>query len=85
VAYVAAHAGPQERVYRDCIEAMHLAWWPYPIWGRLIEARRNEKIGDANWWVVQPAGKRCGVPKDAELVYSVTAMGAPLVRVYHRP
>lgn len=84
VAYVGAHAAPDERVYRDCIEAMHLAWWPYPLWGNLIEARRKETIADADWWVVQPAGKKCGVPKDATLVHTVSAMGAPLVRVYHR-
>jgi len=84
VAYVGAHAAPDERVYRDCIEAMHLAWWPYPIWGRLIEARRKETIADADWWVVQPAGRPCAVPKDAQLVHVVSTMGAPLVKVFHR-
>ncbi len=79
VAYVAAHAEPGDRVYRYCAEAYHLAWWHLDAWAHLAE-----KVEQADWIVVQPALKRCRVPDDFELVYTVDAMGAPLVRVYRR-
>ncbi|MCA9675432.1 MAG: hypothetical protein KC464_10390, partial [Myxococcales bacterium] len=79
VAYVDAHAAPGDAVFRDCIEAVHLAWWRGDLWAHL--ARRPDQ---AAWIVVQPALRACPVPRDATLVHTVEALGGPLVRVYHR-
>lgn len=79
VAYVGRHAAPGARVHRECVEALHLAWWRADLWATLAP-----KIGEAEWIVVQPAGRPCPVPRDAALVHTVTAQGAPLVRVYRR-
>jgi 4-amino-4-deoxy-L-arabinose transferase-like glycosyltransferase len=77
VAHVAAHARPGDRVYRDCVEALHLAWWHADAWPNLVP-----RADQADWIVVQPAHRRCAIPDGAEVAYTVTAMGAPLVRVY---
>ncbi len=79
VAYVGQHAAPGARVYRDCVEALHLAWWRQDLWAHLAQ-----RPADADWIVVQPAHRGCGVPADARLVHTVRAQGAPLVKVYRR-
>ena len=66
-------------VFRDCIAAVHLAWWDWGTWQHLARTP-----AEADWIVVQPAYQPCKIPKGFEVAHEVTAMGAPLVRVYHR-
>jgi 4-amino-4-deoxy-L-arabinose transferase-like glycosyltransferase len=79
VTYVDTHAAPEDRVYRDCIDAVHLAWWSWPVWQHLAR-----KPAEADWIVVQPAYRACPIPPGFTVEHTVTAMGAPLVRIYHR-
>jgi len=77
--WLAAHAGPDDRIYRDCIEAVHLAWFHPAAWHHL--ARRPS---DAEWIVVQPAARACPIPTGFAPAHEVRAMGAPLVRIWRR-
>ena len=81
VAYVNAHAAPGARVYRDCIEPAHLAWFREDLWTTLARAP-----GEADWIVVYaPVRRPCRVPRDARKVFEVTTGGLVLAEVYQRP
>lgn len=81
VAHVNAHAAPNARVFRDCIEPSHLAWFREDLWTRLARTPM-----EADWIVVYaPARRRCGLPPDARKVFAVTAGGLVLAEVYQRP
>ncbi len=79
VAYVNAHAAPGARVYRDCIEPVHLAWFRGDLWNAMAPSP------DAADWIVvySPSSRSCAVPKNAQLEFQVDAAGAPLAVVYH--
>jgi len=79
VAYVNAHAAPGARVYRDCIEPVHLAWFRGDLWNSMVASP------DAADWIVvySPSSRRCVIPKTAQLEFQVDADGAPLADVYH--
>ncbi len=79
--YLNRHADPGARVYKRCFEPGHLAWMRGDLWNP--EARRPQ---DAEWFLVyQPSVRGCPLPKEAELVFEASAMGAPLARVYRVP
>ncbi len=79
VGYVNAHAGPNARVYRDCIEPAHLAWFRGDLWAPMVNRP------EAAEWIVaySPSSKPCAVPATARLVFEVAAAGAPLAQVFH--
>ncbi|MBP9085272.1 MAG: glycosyltransferase family 39 protein [Kofleriaceae bacterium] len=79
VHYVNTHAGPNARVYRDCIEPVHLAWFRGDLWAPMVN------IPEAADWIVvySPSSKSCAVPATARLVFEVRAAGAPLAQVFH--
>jgi hypothetical protein len=80
VAYVNEHATPGARVYRGCIDPVHLAWFREDLW---TPARAP---ADAAWIVsYAPATRGCTVPADAREVFRVTADGAVLAQVFQRP
>jgi 4-amino-4-deoxy-L-arabinose transferase-like glycosyltransferase len=78
-AYVAAHAGPGDRVHRECVEAVHVAWFHGDAWAHL-----ERDAARADWIVVQPALGPCRIPGGFDPVFTARAQGAPLVRVYRR-
>lgn len=81
VDYVNRHAAPGARVYRNCIEPFHLAWFRDDLWPAITEA-----IGEASWIVVYaPATRSCPLPAGVRQVFAVSADGAPLAIVYQRP
>ncbi len=81
VDYVNAHAAPGARVHRDCIEPAHLAWFREDLWAPMTSDPTKAD------WIVRyaPATRGCRVPRDARLVYRVTAAGVVLAAVYQRP
>jgi 4-amino-4-deoxy-L-arabinose transferase-like glycosyltransferase len=80
VAYVNAHAAPNARVFRNCIEPVHLAWFREDLWTPMTNA-----IADADWIVTYaPQSHPCPVPKDAHRVFTVEAQGATLAEVWQR-
>ncbi len=80
VDYVNAHAQPNARVFRDCIEPAHLAWFRQDLWTPMTH---DPKAAD---WIVAyaPRSHACAIPDDARRVLSVDADGAVLVEVYQR-
>ena len=80
VAYVNEHAAPGARVYRDCIEPAHLAWFREDLWTPMTPNPREAA------WIVSyaPASHRCGIPPDARKVYEVTRGDLVLAAVYQR-
>jgi len=81
VAYVNEHAAPGARVYRDCIEPQHLAWFREDLWMPMASTP-----GEATWIVAYaPASHRCELPPDARRVFAVTTGGLVLAAVYQRP
>ena len=78
-AYVARHAAPGDKIHRECVEALHVAWFHWEAWANLVR-----RADDADWIVVQPASRACHVPAGFTLAHAVTAQGAPLVKVYRR-
>jgi hypothetical protein len=80
VDYVNAHAAPAARVYRDCIEPAHLAWFRGDLWTPMTTDPRQ-----ADWIIAYaPLSRRCAIPRDAVKVFTVDAQGAPLAEVYRR-
>jgi hypothetical protein len=80
VEYVNEHAAPNARVYRDCIEPAHLAWFRYDLWTPMVHAP-----GDADWIVTYaPQTHRCPVPAGFTRVFAVDADGATLAEVWKR-
>jgi 4-amino-4-deoxy-L-arabinose transferase-like glycosyltransferase len=81
VAYVNEHAAPSARVYRDCIEPSHLAWFREDLWTPMAHMP-----GEAEWIVAYaPASHRCELPSDARLVFTVATGRLVLAAVYQRP
>jgi hypothetical protein len=79
VDYVNAHAAPGARVFRDCIEASHLAWFRGDLWSFAT------RPADADWIIAyQPTAHRCDIPAGLRPVYTVDAQGAPLAIVYKK-
>jgi 4-amino-4-deoxy-L-arabinose transferase-like glycosyltransferase len=81
VAYVNAHAAPNARVDRECIEPTHLAWFREDLWAPMTS------VASQATWIVSyaPATRRCPLPPDARQVFTVTADGVVLAAVYQRP
>jgi hypothetical protein len=80
LAYLNREAEPGARVHKRCVLPSHLAWLRGDLWAHEVADPRR-----ADWILVyQPHAGRCPVPDDAELAYEVTAMDAPLARVYRR-
>ncbi len=80
VDYVNEHAQPGDRVFRNCIEPIHLAWFRQDLWSPM-----TNNPAEARWIVTYaPASHACPVPRDARRVYTVTAQGAPLAEVWQR-
>jgi 4-amino-4-deoxy-L-arabinose transferase-like glycosyltransferase len=80
VDYVNSHAATGARVYRDCIEPQHLAWFRYDLWAPMVS-----EIDKAEWIVAYaPLSRPCAVPKDAQRVFTVDAGGAVLAEVWQR-
>jgi 4-amino-4-deoxy-L-arabinose transferase-like glycosyltransferase len=79
VDHVNAHAAPGARVFRGCIEPVHVAWFREDLWTPI------QAPGEASWIVsYAPASHRCPMPPDARAVFSVAADGAVLATVYER-
>lgn len=82
VDYVNAHAAPGARVYRDCIEPYHVAWFRGDLWSTLADRDHPEQ---ADWIIAyQPIAHPCRIPPGFTAVYSVDAQGAPLATVLTR-
>ncbi len=80
VDYVNTHAAPNARVFRNCIEPYHLAWFREDLWTPM-----TNNIGEATWIVTYaPLSRACAIPKDAKRVFRVEAQGAPLADVWQR-
>jgi hypothetical protein len=81
VAYVNEHAAANARVFRNCIEPAHLAWFRADLWTPMTN---NPQQAD---WIVTyaPQSHPCGIPKDARRVFAVSAEGATLAEVWQRP
>lgn len=80
VDHVNTHAAPGARVYRDCIEPVHLAWFRADLWATMARTP-----AEASWIVsYAPASHRCAVPADARAVLTVSVDGAVLATVYER-
>ena len=80
IAYVNANAPQGAKVYRDCIEPRHLAWFRGDLWIPLA------RTVDAADWIVtySPQTHRCPVPPTFQRVFSVDANGAILAEVWKR-
>jgi 4-amino-4-deoxy-L-arabinose transferase-like glycosyltransferase len=80
VDYVNANAAPGARIYRDCIEPAHLAWFREDLWSPMVKAPER-----ADWIVTySPQTHRCPVPAGFTRVFSVDADGATLAEVWRR-
>jgi 4-amino-4-deoxy-L-arabinose transferase-like glycosyltransferase len=80
VDYVNAHAAPNARVYRNCVEPAHLAWFRHDLWTPM-----TNNPAQASWIVVYaPRSRACPKPADAKLVFTVEASGAVLAEVWQR-
>jgi 4-amino-4-deoxy-L-arabinose transferase-like glycosyltransferase len=80
VEYVNDHAAPAARVFRDCIEPYHLAWFREDLWNPMVHDPRA-----ADWIIAYaPASHGCPIPRELHRVYEVTAGGAVLAAVYAR-
>jgi hypothetical protein len=80
VDYVNAHAAPNARVFRNCIEPAHLAWFRDDLWTPM-----TNNPAEATWIVTYaPSTRACPVPKEFRRVLTVDAQGAPLAEVWTR-
>jgi 4-amino-4-deoxy-L-arabinose transferase-like glycosyltransferase len=80
VGYVNERAAPGARVYRNCIEPVHLAWFRYDLWTPM-----TSDPAQADWIVTySPAIRPCPKPADARRVFVVEAQGAALAEVWQR-
>jgi len=80
VSHINRNAERNARIDKHCVIPSHLAWLRDDLW-----ARETQSPTSADWILVyQPYTNRCPVPGDAELVFEVSAQGAPLARVYRR-
>jgi hypothetical protein len=80
MAYINENAGPDDRVFKRCVEPSHLTWMRGDLW-----AREAANPAGADWFLIYaPSWKKCPIPGDAQMVFDVTVSGAPLARVYRR-
>jgi len=80
VDYVNAHAAPSAKVYRDCIEPVHLAWFRADLWTPMTTS-----IDTADWVVTYaPSTRHCPVPPSMHRVFALDADGATLAEVWTR-
>ncbi len=80
VGYVNANARPGARVFRDCIEPVHLAWFRSDLWPTMARSPT-----EADWIVVYaPSRTRCNVPADARRVFDVMHGDLSLATVFQR-
>jgi 4-amino-4-deoxy-L-arabinose transferase-like glycosyltransferase len=80
VDYVNANAPPRARVYRDCIEPVHLAWFRVDLWAPMAHS-----IDQADWIVTYGRQTHpCPIPESATRVFSVDADGAIMAEVWKR-
>ncbi len=78
VDYVNAHAKPGARIFRNCIEPAHLAWFRQDLWQPM-----TNQLRDADWVIAySPQFKRCPVPPTLERAFVVEVQGAILAIVY---
>ena len=78
VAYVNAHAAPNAKVFRNCIEPAHLAWFRAALWTPMVNDAHS-----ADWIVTySPQSHRCPIPPTAHRVFQVDAAGAVLAEVW---
>jgi 4-amino-4-deoxy-L-arabinose transferase-like glycosyltransferase len=81
VDYVNEHAAPNARVYRNCIEPVHLAWFRHDLW-----APMTNNINETTWIVTYaPQSRPCPIPANAKRVFTVTAQGATLAEAWMKP
>ncbi len=80
VDYVNANAAPNARIFRDCIEPAHLAWFRDDLWGPMV---RTPNAAD---WIVtySPATHPCAIPAGFTRVFTVDTDGATLSEVWKR-
>ena len=80
VAYVNAHAAPNARVYRGCVEPAHLTWFREDLWAPMVATP------DAADWIVTyaPATSPCRIPAGMHRVFAVSAEGAVLAEAWRR-
>jgi hypothetical protein len=80
VDYVNAHAAPGARVFRNCIEPVHLAWFRQDLWTPM-----TNQPAQAEWIIAYaPSTKSCPVPAGFRAVHTVDVLGAVLAIVYQR-
>lgn len=80
VAYVNANAAPNARVFRECIEPKHLAWFRADLWTPM-----TQNPAEADWIVTYaPTSHACPVPPTFHRVFTVDAQGATLAEVWTR-
>lgn len=80
VDYVNAHAAPNARIFRNCIEPAHLAWFRQDLWTPM-----TNNPAEADWIVTYaPTSHACPVPPAFHRVFTVDAQGAPLAEVWTR-
>lgn len=80
VDHVNANAKPGARIFRNCIEPAHLAWFRQDLWQPM-----TNQLRDADWVVAySPQFKRCPVPPELERAFVVEVQGAILAIVYRR-
>lgn len=80
VDHVNTHAAPSARVFRNCIEPAHLAWFRYDLWQPM-----TNQLRDADWIVAySPQTKRCPIPPEFRRDHVVEVQGAILAIVYKR-
>ncbi len=80
VDYVNAHAAPGARVFRNCIEPAHLAWFRQDLWTPM-----TNQPAQADWIIAYaPSSRPCPIPTGFRRVHTVDAQGAVLAVVYQR-
>ena len=80
VAYVNAHAAPNARVFRNCVEPVHLAWFRQDLWTPM-----TTNPARADWIVVYaPHTRKCPKPADAKRVFVVESSGVTFAEVWRR-
>jgi hypothetical protein len=80
VGYVNEHAQPNARIFRNCIEPAHLAWFREDLWTPM-----TNNPAEADWIVTySPLKTKCAVPADMKKAFTVEAQGAPLAEVWQR-
>jgi 4-amino-4-deoxy-L-arabinose transferase-like glycosyltransferase len=80
VDYVNTHAAPNARVFRNCIEPYHLAWFREDLWTPM-----TNNPAEADWIVTYaPTSRACPLPPQFHRVFTVDAQGATLAEVWTR-